>query len=232
MKTSSFARGVCFTIGGLMLGAVAGTTPASAQVTVTVRPPTVRAQVRPARPRVVVRTNAQQQVGVVTVGVNRPAPPPPVTVVVQPPQPPVTVVVRPPPPVTAVVQQPAPPPVVVGVIAVAPPAMRVEHEGPRPSAAHVWVAGYWQWGGNAYAWIPGRWDAPQQPGAIWVAPQWQRRGHGWFFVQGRWDRGRGGDGPRDDDGHRGGSDDDHRGEDRRHEGEGEHGRGHGGGRNH
>lgn len=254
-------------MGGVLLGAVAmgaasSASPAQAQVTVTVAPPALRAEVRttqpsprhawvcgywqfaggryvwspgrwempaqagatwqgarwsqvggrwvltPGRwavsggvtigvrpPNVVVQNQVVQQPGVVTVGIARP-PTPAVTVVVQ--QPPV------------VAQQPA-----AIEVTIAPPAMRVERRGPPPSPTHVWITGFWQWNGTAYAWAPGRWEAPQQPGAMWIAPRWQRRGHGWFLLEGRWDHGRGGDDNHD------------RGDGRDRGGNGDHGDGHG-----
>jgi|SRR5580658_1071808 hypothetical protein len=72
------------------------------------------------------------------------------------------------------------------IVTVRPPAAIVETRPARPSAAHVWIGGYHRWDGNAYVWMPGRWEAPPRPGARWVAHRWVHRGNGWVFVEGRW----------------------------------------------
>ena len=46
------------------------------------------------------------------------------------------------------------------VVRVAPPIAVVETRGPAPGPNHVWIGGYQRWDGNAYAWAPGRWEAP------------------------------------------------------------------------
>ena len=77
-------------------------------------------------------------------------------------------------PAEAVVVEPAPPPPMHEVI--------VE----RPSPHHVWIAGYWGWQHNRYAWVPGRWEAPPRRNVVWVAPRWEHREHGFIFVEGGW----------------------------------------------
>jgi hypothetical protein len=62
----------------------------------------------------------------------------------------------------------------------------VETRPARPSPAHVWIAGYHRWDGNAYAWTPGRWEAPPRPHAVWVAPRYVHKNGGYVFVEGRW----------------------------------------------
>jgi len=72
------------------------------------------------------------------------------------------------------------------VVRVGPPRAVVEHRVVRPSRRHVWIAGYHRWDGNAYVWVPGRWELPPREHAVWVAPRWRHRHDGWVFVEGRW----------------------------------------------
>lgn len=67
-----------------------------------------------------------------------------------------------------------------------PPAPIAETQPPAPSSAHVWIGGYWTWGGTQYTWTPGRWEQPQQQGAAWEAPQWQQEGGRYRWRPGRW----------------------------------------------
>jgi hypothetical protein len=73
-----------------------------------------------------------------------------------------------------------------GRVMVAPPAVRVEVESRRPSAAHVWTPGYWTWGGTQYVWSGGRWLRPARANLVWRAPQWVQQDGGWIFVTGAW----------------------------------------------
>jgi hypothetical protein len=72
------------------------------------------------------------------------------------------------------------------VVRIGPPRAIVEHRPPRPHHDHVWINGYHRWDGNAYVWVPGRWEAPPRPHAVWVAPRWEHRHDGYVFVEGRW----------------------------------------------
>jgi hypothetical protein len=72
------------------------------------------------------------------------------------------------------------------VVRVRPPHALVEHRPVRPGPTHVWIGGYHRWDGRAYAWQPGRWEAPPRPHAVWVAPRWEHRGGEYVFVEGRW----------------------------------------------
>jgi hypothetical protein len=72
------------------------------------------------------------------------------------------------------------------VVHVAPPHMRVETRGHRPSPKHVWVSGYHRWDGNAYAWSEGRWEQPPRGHAHWVAHHWSHQKGGWVLVEGHW----------------------------------------------
>ena len=72
------------------------------------------------------------------------------------------------------------------VVRVSPPHAVVEMRAVAPSRNHVWVPGYHQWDGKAYAWNPGRWEQPPQPHGRWVAHHWVRRNGGWVLVEGHW----------------------------------------------
>jgi hypothetical protein len=72
------------------------------------------------------------------------------------------------------------------VIKTRPPRAVVETRTARPSPDHVWVGGYQRWDGNAYAWVPGKWEAPPRPHAVWVAPRYVHKNGGYVFVEGRW----------------------------------------------
>ena len=80
---------------------------------------------------------------------------------------------------------PAPPPGAV-FVSVRPPVYREEVVGVAPGPGFVWVAGYWEWGGAAYAWVPGRWVARPYARAVWVRGHWHGSRHGWYWVPGRW----------------------------------------------
>jgi hypothetical protein len=72
------------------------------------------------------------------------------------------------------------------VVKIAPPAPIVETRGVAPGAGYVWLGGYHRWDGNAYVWVPGRWELPPRAHARWVPHHWARRNGGWVFVEGHW----------------------------------------------
>lgn len=67
----------------------------------------------------------------------------------------------------------------------APPAPLVEYRSLPPAQGHVWLDGYWNWGGARYIWVPGRWQNPP-PGHTWVPRVWQRDGERWHSHGGHW----------------------------------------------
>jgi hypothetical protein len=69
---------------------------------------------------------------------------------------------------------------------VAPPAARDE-QAPAPRDGYVWAAGYWDWNGHAYTWVPGHFIF-QHRGAHWVADRWDQAGDHWQHVSGHWER--------------------------------------------
>src|SRR5579872_2486424 len=72
------------------------------------------------------------------------------------------------------------------VIRVGPPRPLVERRVVAPGPGYVWIGGYHRWDGNAYVWVPGRWELPPRPRARWVEHRYVRRGGGWVFVEGHW----------------------------------------------
>jgi hypothetical protein len=68
----------------------------------------------------------------------------------------------------------------------APPAVKVEVMTARPSAAHVWVAGYWTWETSRYVWTTSVWMLPPEPAAVWVQPRYEARTGISVFISGYW----------------------------------------------
>ena len=84
------------------------------------------------------------------------------------------------------------------IVQQAPPPIRVERRPSAPSAAHIWIDGYWNWDRQRYSWIVGRYELPPQPGSVWVAARYDSDAKGYRYTPGRWanqnrgnDRGRG-----------------------------------------
>lgn len=69
-----------------------------------------------------------------------------------------------------------------------PPAPRFEIRPPQPTVGAVWAAGFWQWNGTAFIWVPGSWRIAPAAGAIWQVPRWRPHRRGVVFVPGRWIR--------------------------------------------
>ncbi len=72
------------------------------------------------------------------------------------------------------------------VVTQAPPAPQPEAVPPRPSSSHVWVAGYWTWQNERYAWMAGHWETPPYTGATWINPRWAPEGTAFRFYEGHW----------------------------------------------
>jgi hypothetical protein len=81
---------------------------------------------------------------------------------------------------------PAPPDLHVRIAPVAPPAPRHEVVVVRPSPQHVYVKGYWHYGGNEWAWTPGAWVAPPRHNTHWVVAHYKKVHGGWQYVPGHW----------------------------------------------
>ncbi|WP_183043536.1 YXWGXW repeat-containing protein [Alicycliphilus denitrificans] len=68
----------------------------------------------------------------------------------------------------------------------APPPLQAEMVPVAPSPVHVWINGYWGWGGGRYAWTPGYWAVPPRPGYVWHPRRWDHGPRGWQQRGGRW----------------------------------------------
>src|SRR5438105_5059333 len=68
----------------------------------------------------------------------------------------------------------------------APPPLRYERVSSRPYRDAVWVPGSWDWQGDQWVWVSGRWDRPEQRGARWVNARYQRDGDGWRYEPAHW----------------------------------------------
>lgn len=73
------------------------------------------------------------------------------------------------------------------VVAVPPPAPRVEYYGPPPVVGSIWIGGYWGWRGGGHVWVPGYWSSPR-PGYRWVPHAWAPQAGGWRERPGYWSR--------------------------------------------
>jgi hypothetical protein len=78
------------------------------------------------------------------------------------------------------------PPMGAVFVRVGPPPYQEEVVAVAPGPGYVWVRGYWEWGGAAYYWVPGRWVAPPYRGARGQAGRWRHHRQGWYWVPGRW----------------------------------------------
>lgn len=67
----------------------------------------------------------------------------------------------------------------------APPEV-AEKITPSPSPEAVWIPGYWDFNGNAYAWTPGHWEIPPPNSRSYVASHWEVRANTNVFVRGSW----------------------------------------------
>jgi hypothetical protein len=77
----------------------------------------------------------------------------------------------------------------------APPAIIVERRPAAPSAAHIWVDGYWNWENQRYTWQAGSYQLPPQPDVIWVAPRYENDAKGYRFTPGQWKKQSGNNNP-------------------------------------
>ena len=77
-------------------------------------------------------------------------------------------------------------PVHIRISPEAPPPPRVEIRAYRPSRNYVWIAGYWDRQDDRWAWAPGRWEEPGQPGSQWVRPRYQREDGAYRYEPGHW----------------------------------------------
>ncbi|MDD3182418.1 MAG: hypothetical protein PHD48_06415 [Alphaproteobacteria bacterium] len=69
----------------------------------------------------------------------------------------------------------------------APPQAPYE-EQPESNAPmqQIWRAGYWDYDGTTFYWVPGHFIYRPDPTAAWTADRWEQRAFGWAFVPGYW----------------------------------------------
>ena len=72
-------------------------------------------------------------------------------------------------------------------IDIAPPGLRVEVRPHSPGLGYVWVPGYWNWTGERYAWVGGRYAIPPR-GRYWAPEHYRRHHHHWDYYEGHWRR--------------------------------------------
>ncbi len=80
----------------------------------------------------------------------------------------------------------------VGVpVPIAPVVVAPRYVPPAPAPyGWVWRAGYYDWNGYGYGWVPGGWVRPPYVGSYWVGPRWVRYPHGGaYWARGYWARG-------------------------------------------
>ncbi|HEY3173286.1 MAG TPA: YXWGXW repeat-containing protein [Thermoanaerobaculia bacterium] len=69
----------------------------------------------------------------------------------------------------------------------APPRIRRERRTARPGRDYIWVEGFWDWQGDNWVWIPGRWVVPEGGRRVhWVRARYVREYGGWRYVPGHW----------------------------------------------
>jgi hypothetical protein len=68
----------------------------------------------------------------------------------------------------------------------APPREIVEVIGPAPSPQHVWIAGHYDWRGDRYVWLPGRYEVVREGYRRWEPGHWEHDRNGYFWIEGRW----------------------------------------------
>ena len=68
----------------------------------------------------------------------------------------------------------------------APPRVRYERRMARPSRDAVWIRGFWDWQGDNWVWIPGRWTVPEERHARWIGPRYRREYGSYRYIPGHW----------------------------------------------
>ncbi len=68
----------------------------------------------------------------------------------------------------------------------APPKLRSERRPQRPDRHHLWIRGSWDWQGDDWTWISGRWERPNDHGVRWIRARYVREGRGWRYEPGHW----------------------------------------------
>ena len=62
-----------------------------------------------------------------------------------------------------------------------------EQVPPQPAQQAIWIHGYYDYVGNGYQWIPGRWEVPPGEARAYIGPSWQPAARGgYIYVRGHW----------------------------------------------
>jgi hypothetical protein len=70
--------------------------------------------------------------------------------------------------------------------AVPPPPLPPDSQPVIPEDGDLWTPGYWNWRGQAYAWVPGAWVQPPRSGLLWTPAYWASAGSVYVFHPGYW----------------------------------------------
>lgn len=68
----------------------------------------------------------------------------------------------------------------------APPRIRRERTPVRPDREHVYIKGHWDWQGDQWVWVSGRWERPSSRSNRWIAARYVRDGRAWRYEPGHW----------------------------------------------
>jgi hypothetical protein len=66
--------------------------------------------------------------------------------------------------------------------------VRIERRPAAPSAAYIWIDGYWNWDNQRYSWEAGRYVLPPQADVVWVAPRYDHDAQGYRYTPGTWSK--------------------------------------------
>ncbi len=67
-----------------------------------------------------------------------------------------------------------------------PPAVRYERRPVRPDPDCVWVNGFWDWDGERWIWVPGRWERVSVADVYWIPPRYVRSDRVYIYEPGHW----------------------------------------------
>jgi hypothetical protein len=67
-----------------------------------------------------------------------------------------------------------------------PPAPPADYVSPQPTPSAYWIAGYYNFDGYQYLWVPGHWEIPPPNFTVFVRPHWIYRGGAYVYVRGYW----------------------------------------------
>ncbi|HXQ79916.1 MAG TPA: hypothetical protein VN775_01300 [Opitutaceae bacterium] len=67
-----------------------------------------------------------------------------------------------------------------------PPAAQADYVTPQPTPSALWIAGYYNFDGYHYLWVPGHWEIPPPDVTVFVRPHWVYRGGQYVYIRGYW----------------------------------------------